>query len=177
MAVSMIGPMRWSAFAPRRDGFAIASALVALLLVAAAVTGTWYAARHASREQRMRDGAAILAEHGLREFAESARPLDMLALAVGDDSIVHKARVFGDDESGMFAVQVSRAHDLTFRVKATGRLASAGSPFVCSYDVSWDLAREGDPRTALQPHDEPLCNGEKRRRPADDHGLRERLGR
>ena len=177
MAASMTRTMRRSTLAPRREGFAVASALVALLLVGAAVTGGWYAARHASREQRIRDGAAILAEHGLREFAESARLLDLLAMGIGDDSIVHKARVFGDEEIGMFAVQVSRDRDLTFYVKSTGRLTSAGTPFVCSYDVSWDLARETDPRAALQPLDGPLCNGSKRRRPADDHGLLERLGR
>lgn len=172
----MNGQVRRCEFAAR-DGFAIASALIALLLVAAVLTGTWYAARHASREQRNRDGAAILAEHGLREFAENVSALDMFALAIGEDSIVHKARVFGDEESGMIAVQVSRTQDLMFRVKSTGRLTSAGTPFVCSYDVSWDIAREADPRSALQPRDEPLCNGAKRRRPADDHGLLERLGR
>lgn len=177
MAGTVNSPMVWSGIAARRGGFGIASALVALLLVGAAVTGGWYAARHASREQRIRDGAAILAEHGLRQFAASASPLALLGMAVGEDSIVHKARVFGDDENGMFAVQVSRASDLTFRVKSTGRLTAAGTPFVCSYDLTWDLAHEVDPHAALQPQGDPICNGEKRRRPADDHGLLERLGR
>jgi hypothetical protein len=162
-----------------RAGFGLAGMLLGLLLVGAAATGGWCAARAATREHRTRDGAAILAEHGLREFAAAARTLELLTLPVGADSIVHKARVVADDQStGTIAVQVARAGDVTFSVKSTGRLDTSGVPFVCSYEVTWRLDREADPRRALDPQDGPMCNGARRRRPADDGGaLLQRLGR
>jgi hypothetical protein len=162
-----------------RDGFGLAGMLLGLLLVGAAATGGWFAARSASREHRMRESAAILAEHGLREFAAAARTLDLLELAIGADSIVHKARVFADDQmSGTIAVQVARTGEAAFTVKSTGRLDRRDAPFVCSYEVTWRLDRETDPVRALDPQDGPMCNGARRSRPAGDTGvLLQRLGR
>jgi hypothetical protein len=163
----------------RRQGFGLAGLLLGLLLVGTAATGGWFAARHVSREHQVREGAAILAEHGLREFAANTSTLELMALGIGGDSIVHTARVFADEvSSGMVAVQITRAADATFHVKSTGRLDSGGTPFVCSYDVIWEVDREADPRRALDPQDGPLCNGARRRRPADTGGeLLQRLNR
>jgi hypothetical protein len=172
-------PAKASSRLSQRAGFGIAGLLLGLLLVGAAATGGWYAARSASREHRIRESAAILAEHGLREFAAAASTLELLELPIGADSIVHKARVFADDESaGTIAVQVARSADAAFTVKSTGRMDTSEAPFVCSYEVTWRLDREADPRRALEPQTDPMCNGARRRRPAGDgDALLQRLGR
>ncbi|MGH7507272.1 MAG: hypothetical protein ACRELX_16570 [Longimicrobiales bacterium] len=164
--------------AARRPGFGVAAALLGLLLVSAVATGGWFAMQ-ASKEQRAHDGAAILAEHGLREFAGTTSALAVMDLAIGADSIVTRRRVLtGDETVGMYAVQIERTGLIGFHVKSIGRLIESGAPFVCSFDIDWKLDDEMDPRRALAPKDGPICNGARRRRPAESGaGLLESPGR
>jgi hypothetical protein len=150
-----------------RPGFGIAATLFVLLLVGGIGTGGWYAV-NVSREQRIREGAAILAEHALREYADASAALGVLDIDVGADSLVSKGRIeTGDEGEGMYVVQVARTGETRFRVKSTGRMTANRARFVCSYDMTWDLDRELDPRRALAPNDGPLCNGARQRRPAE----------
>lgn len=150
-----------------RPGIGVAAVLIVLLLVGGAATGGWYA-MNVSREQRALDGAAILAEHALREYANAPAALGVLDMRIGDDSLVSTRRIeTGDETTGIYVVQVARIAETRFQVKSTGRMAATRARFVCSYDITWDLERELDPRRALQPHDGPLCNGTRQSRPAE----------
>jgi hypothetical protein len=154
-----------------RPGFGIAGVLFVLLLAGGVATGGWFAV-NASREQHARDGAAVLAEHALREYATAPAALGVLGIEIGADSLVSKRRIeTGDEDAGMYVVQVVRTGETRFQVKSTGRMSASRARFVCSYDIVWDLARELDPRRALAPNDGPLCNGARQRRPVESTGL------
>ena len=110
----------------RREGFALAGAVLAMVLVGAIVTGGFYAAHQESqvtRSSELGDLAQYIAETGLETVVSStnAATLNALATAGGPDTIASAVPVqYGGKTVGNYTVTVNRLTTYLFSVSSTG---------------------------------------------------------
>lgn len=112
-----------------REGFALAAAVMALVLIGALVTGGFYIALrdgHVPRSTRYGDEALNIAEHGLNQVVGTWALSRFEAIAEGgsQDTVVAlgvEGRVLGEAD-----VDVRRLSDRTYFIASTGRVAQRG---------------------------------------------------
>jgi hypothetical protein len=165
--------MRWR-MAPRADSpesgrIARAAVAVPVLTVGLAIALAGYARHHhptlaRTRVERASEGATILALEGVHAFEQAVDAEALMTLPVGADSMVMKARVFGDDQSmGTYAVSLKRVEMEGFRLLATGRLVSGNRSMMCSVHGSVRLAGGPSEKISVGYDAAALCNGTQRR--------------
>ena len=110
----------------RREGFALAGAVLAMVLVGAIVTGGFYAAHQESqvtRSSELGDLAQYIAEQGLETVVSStnANTLNALAIAGGPDTLASAVNVqYGGKTVGNYTVTINRLTQWLFSVSSTG---------------------------------------------------------
>ncbi|MGD8279209.1 MAG: hypothetical protein PVH00_14320 [Gemmatimonadota bacterium] len=164
--------MRWRK-GPRADSVsgritraAVATPMLSatLVLVLAGYVRHHYSTLTRTRVEGVSEGATILALEGVHAFVETADAQALMTLAVGADSMVMKARVFGDDQSmGTYAVSLKRVKTESFRLLATGRLVSGERSMMCSVNGNVRLAGGPSEKISVGYDAAPLCNGKRHR--------------
>jgi hypothetical protein len=110
----------------RREGFALAGAVLAMVLVGAIVTGGFYAAHQESqvtRSNELGDLAQYIAEQGLESVVAStnANTLNALAISGGPDTLASAVAVqYGGKTVGNYTVTINRLTNFLFTVSSTG---------------------------------------------------------
>ena len=110
----------------RREGFALAGAVLAMVLVGAIVTGGFYAAHQESqvtRSSELADLAQYIAEQGLETVVSStnANTLNALATNGGPDTLASAVNVqYGGKTVGNYTVTINRLTQWLFSVSSTG---------------------------------------------------------
>ena len=144
----------------RRDGSALAAALASIIVVGVVLTGGFYAAFRDSLARHATEGAGILAQEALRAFAEDVVPAELAMIPVGRDSLVTGVHIItGEAQSGALTVLVGRIAESTYAIKSTGRLETRDGPVICSVDLRWRPAHDGE-RLRISPALQPVCNGQ-----------------
>jgi hypothetical protein len=144
----------------RRDGFALATALVSVLVVGVALTGGFYSMFQTELQRRAAEGAGVLAQEALRAFARQASAEDLARIELGSDSLVTRVQIItGESMAGAFTVQVGHVEPSTYAIKSTGRLETPRGPVICSVDLRWSPAQPED-RLRVSPALQPVCNGQ-----------------
>jgi type II secretory pathway pseudopilin PulG len=143
----------------RRDGFALATALISMLIVGVVLTGGFYSSYRASLEESATQSAGILAQEALRAFAREANASELSRLDIGADTVVTRVSIItGQTQSGAFTVLVSHIEPNVFSIKSTGRLETPKGPVICTVDLRWRPARLDD-ALRVSPAFQPVCNG------------------
>ncbi len=165
--------MRWPnasrADSPASDRVALAVLVVPVLAVGLTLLLAGYARHHHSTLARTRveqasESATSLAFEGVHAFQQAADAQALMTLPVGADSMVMKARVFGDDQSvGTYAVSLERVESEGFRLFATGRLVSGEKSMMCSVHGNVRLAGGPSEKISVGYDAVPLCNGTQHR--------------
>lgn len=146
-----------------REGFALAAALVSILVVGIVLTGSFYQVFNSSHQRFATESAGILAQEALRVFAEHANAGDLSRIELGRDTIVTRVSIStGESMSGAFTVLVGHVQPSTFAIKSTGRLETRRGPIICSVDVRWKPG-SAEERLKVSPLNQPVCNGERPR--------------
>ena len=110
----------------RREGFALAGAVLAMVLVGAIVTGGFYAAHQESqvtRSAELGDLAQYIAEQGLETVMASTNANTLNALAVNVPQVVGGTNVavqYGGRSVGTYTVTINRLTNFLFSVSSTG---------------------------------------------------------
>jgi hypothetical protein len=165
--------MRWRkaprAESPASGRIARVAVVVPALTLALALALAGFVRHHNTRLTRTRmaqasEGATSLALEGVRAFEEAVDAQALMTLPVGADSMVMKARVFGDDQSmGTYAVSLKRVEMEGFRLFATGRLVSGARSMMCSVHGNVRLAGGPSEKISVGYDAVPLCNGARHR--------------
>ena len=169
MRTMMQWPRVLRAVEPAPDRVARMAIVASLLTVALAFSLAGYVWHHYTTMARLQveqasAGATILALEGVHAFEKSADAQALMTLPVGADSMVMKARVFGDRQSmGTYAVSLKRVESEGFRLLATGRLVSGARSMMCSVDGSVRLTDGPGKKISVGYDADPLCNGTRRR--------------
>lgn len=127
----------------RREGFALAGAVLALVLVGAIVTGSFYAVHQEARVTRsaeLGDLAQYIAETGLDAVVATVTASDLDTYAVGETRTEANAVSvqYGGRTVGNYTVEFTRLSTHMFVVRSTGVLtiAQAGNPSYSTRTVS-----------------------------------------
>ena len=109
----------------RREGFALAGAVLAMVLVGAIVTGGFYAAHQESqvtRSSELGDLAQYIAEQGLETVIASTNAATLNALVTNTPSTVANAVAvqYGGLTVGNYTVTINRLTQFLFSVSSTG---------------------------------------------------------
>jgi hypothetical protein len=120
-----------NAISSQRDGFALAAAIMALVLVGALVTGGFVAASHegrASQSSVLGTEAQNIAEYGMEEVVGTWTVGQYAAIPAGTGSSVTTSGSIslGGAGSGAYDVTVSRLGGDLFMVQSTGRVTGRG---------------------------------------------------
>lgn len=116
----------------RREGFALAGAVVAMLVVGAIVTGGFYAANQHSQVARSSyfgDLALYIAETGLDATIgnTSARTLSNMALNSSTTVYSNVAVSYGGTQVGSYTTIITRTSTSLFIVRSTGTVSIGGA--------------------------------------------------
>ena len=142
----------------RREGFALAGAVLAMLVVGAIVTGGFYAANHQSsitRSEYLGDLAQYIAETGLDYTVArtSATTLDNMTLNSQQTVVSGQSVTYGGRTAGTFTSTVTKVTSSLFVVSSTGRVTlggpNAGSTRTVATVVRLRIA-DFDNQTAMQ---------------------------
>jgi hypothetical protein len=143
----------------RRDGFALATALISMMIVGVVLTGGFYSSYRSSLEHSATQSAGILAQEALRAFAREADATELSKIELGRDTVVTRVSIItGQTQSGAFTVLVRHVEPNIFSIKSTGRLETPKGPVICTVDLRWRPARLEDP-LRVSPAFQPVCNG------------------
>ena len=113
----------------RREGFALAATILAMLVVGSIVTGGFYAASqegHVSHSLVSSDEAVYIAETGLNAGMTTS-PVQLEALAV--DSSINTGAVnvlLGTTVLGNYSVRITRVDTALYLMRATGTVTRGG---------------------------------------------------
>lgn len=115
----------------RRDGFALAAAVLAMLVVGAIVTGGFYAASQESSIAKSTDAgnmALYIAETGLNATLASAqaRTLENMADGATNSSASNTPVSYGGTTVGGYSWQITRMTEYLYIVRSTGRVTLEG---------------------------------------------------
>lgn len=147
-----------AAFKSRQGGFALAGAVLAMLIVGAIVTGGFYAANQQSavvRSEYLGDLAQKIAESGLDATTgrTRARALDSMAMNTIMPVFTNQSVSYGGRVVGTFSTTVTRTTSMLFIVRSTGTVtiggANAGATRTVGSIVRLRIA-DFDNQTALQ---------------------------
>lgn len=116
----------------RREGFALAGAVLAMVLVGAIVTGGFYAANQESqitRSAETSDLAQYIAEVGLENTVGRTTLVTLEAITVGNSATVstNTAVAFGGTNVGTYTATVTRITAALFVVRSTGTVSVGGA--------------------------------------------------
>ncbi|HEX7052130.1 MAG TPA: hypothetical protein VF188_18120 [Longimicrobiales bacterium] len=115
--------------AARREGFALAAAVMAMVLVGALVTGGFYAATqeaHIATSVRFAGEALNVAEHGLNKVIGTWPLARYEAIAIGSGSTVVDTLRAGSTAIGEATVEVRRMSTFTYFLRSTGKVIGHG---------------------------------------------------
>jgi hypothetical protein len=147
----------------RREGKALLSATLAMIAVGVTLTGGFLGMWQKSLEQRAADGASILAQEALHQFAADVQPDQLASIQQGRDTIMTRLFVTaGDSVTGGYTVLVARLDDTVYAVKSTGRLVANGVPMLCSVNVVW-RTDDWSGRNRVVDGRRPTCRGQPQR--------------
>jgi hypothetical protein len=116
----------------RREGFALAGAVLAMVLVGAIVTGGFYAAHQESaitRGTELGDLALYIAEQGLDATQATAQLPTLDAMTVNDTIVVFTNQnvSFGGRVVGRYTTNVTRLTNAMFVIRSTGTVTVGGA--------------------------------------------------
>jgi hypothetical protein len=116
----------------RREGFALAGAVLAMVLVGAIVTGGFYAAHQESaitRGTELGDLALYIAEQGLDATQSTAQLPQLDAMTVNDTMVVFTNTnvSFGGRVVGRYSTNVTRLTNQLFVIRSTGTVTVGGA--------------------------------------------------
>ncbi len=119
-------------FSSRREGFALAGAVLAMVLVGAIVTGGFYAANQetrATRSTELGDVAQYIAETGLDAAIASANAGDLRGYALNTAEVVasNVSVDYGGRTVGNYTATVTRISNELYTVRSTGTVTLGGS--------------------------------------------------
>ncbi|HEY0671548.1 MAG TPA: hypothetical protein VGD27_04725 [Longimicrobiales bacterium] len=122
-----------SAMQSRREGFALAGAVLAMVLVGAIVTGGFYAAHQESRVTRsteLGDLAQYIAETGLDAVVGSVSAATLDGYAINSNTTMPSVNVqYGGRTVGNYSVVITKLTSRLFAIRSTGTvtIAQAGN--------------------------------------------------
>ena len=153
----------------RREGFALAGAVLAMVLVGAIVTGGFYAAHQESRITRsteLGDLAQYIAEQGLETVTANTKGSTLDAIAMnGHNTIANNVSVqYGGRTVGNYTVVITRMTEYLFVVRSTGTvtIAQAGNASNSTRTLSQVIRRrvaDFDNQTAVQVYGDLTVTG------------------
>ncbi len=153
----------------RREGFALAGAVLAMVLVGAIVTGGFYAAHQESRITRgteLGDLAQYIAEQGLDNVTANTKGSTLDAIAYNGHSTIasNVAVQYGGRTVGNYTVVITRMTEYLFVVRSTGRvtIGQAGNPSFSTRTISQVIRRrfaDFDNQTAVQVYGDITVTG------------------
>jgi hypothetical protein len=116
----------------RREGFALAGAVLAMVLVGAIVTGGFYAAHQESaitRSTELGDLALYIAEQGLDATQAGTTLTQLDAMTVNDSIVVFTNQnvSFGGRLVGRYSTNVTRLTNQMFVIRSTGTVTVGGT--------------------------------------------------
>lgn len=153
----------------RREGFALAGAVLAMVLVGAIVTGSFYAAHQESqvtRSTELGDLAQYIAEQGLETVIGSttAATLDAYGMNSNNPIATNVAVQYGGRTVGNYSVVITRMTQYLFVVRSTGTvtIGQAGNNTNSTRTVSHVVrmrTADFDNQTAMQVYGDLTVTG------------------
>lgn len=115
----------------RREGFALAAAVMAMLVVGAIVTGGFYAASQQGSVAKSIDASNLafyIAESGLNKVTATASASTLNAIAVGDSAVSSSATnvSYNGNTVGSYTWMISRVSRWIYVVSTTGTVSLSG---------------------------------------------------